>query len=123
MPFADFTNPFKNPADVPANYRNHPRLGKLFQADGSYTRPLEDPVTLWAVDVLTREYSVPLEAMELEISVDFSEGAHQSGSGRRYMARVDLVIYDDRYKDARGNLDVAFIACLLYTSPSPRDTR
>ena len=48
--------------------------------------------------------------MELEISVDFSEGAHQAGSGRRYMARVDLVIYDDRYKDSRGNLDVAFIA-------------
>lgn len=110
MAFESFANPFKNPADAPEKYRTHPRLSKLFQPDGSYTRPLEDPVTLWAADVLHREYNVPLEAMELEISVDFSEGAHQSGSGRRYMARVDLVIYDDRYKDARGNLDVAFIA-------------
>lgn len=65
-------------------------------------------MTLWAVNILHREYGVPLEAKELEISVDFSEGTHQSG--QRYMARVDLVIYDDRYKDARGNLDVAFIA-------------
>ncbi len=110
MAFESFTNPFMNPADAPEKYRAHPRLSKLFQPDGSYTRPLEDPVTLWTVDVLHREYNVPLEAMELEISVDFSGGVHQSGSGRRYMARVDLVIYDDRYKDARGNLDVAFIA-------------
>jgi len=110
MAFENFTNPFKDPAEAVAKYRAHPRLSKLFQSDGTYTRPLEDPVTLWAVDVLHREYNVPLEAMELEISVDFSEGAHQSGSGRRYMARVDLVIYDDRYKDTRGNLDVVFIA-------------
>jgi len=108
MPFENFTNPFQNPANVPAKYRTHPRLSKLFQPDGTYTRPMEDPVTLWAVDLLHRNYEVPLESMELEISVDFSEGTHQNG--RRYMARVDLVIYDDRYKDARGNLDVAFIA-------------
>jgi type I restriction enzyme M protein len=110
MAFEKFTNPFKNPANAQERYRSHPRLSKFFQPDGSYTRPLEDPVTLWAVDVLHREYNVPLDSMELEISVDFSEGAHQSGSGRRYMARVDLVIYDDRYRDTRGNLDVAFIA-------------
>jgi len=110
MAFESFANPFKNPADAPERYRSHPRLNKLFQPDGSYTRPLEDPVTLWAIDILYREYNVPLDSMELEISVDFSEGAHHSGSGRRYMARVDLVIYDDRYRDARGNLDVAFIA-------------
>lgn len=110
MPFENFTNPFKNPANVPNEYKTHARLSKLFQSDGTYIRPQEDPVTLWAVDVLHRQYNVPLDAMELEISVDFSEGSHQSGSGRRYMARVDLVIYDDRYKDARGNLDVSFIA-------------
>jgi type I restriction enzyme M protein len=96
MAFENFPNPFKNPANAPERYRSHPRLSKFFQPDGSYTRPLEDPVTLWAIDVLYREYNVPLDSMELEISVDFSEGAHQSGSGRRYMARVDLVIYDDR---------------------------
>ena len=110
MPFSDFTNPFKNPTDAPEQYRQHPRLQRLFQSDGSYTRPLEDPVTLWAIRILNREYNVPLEAMELEMGIDFSEATHQSGSGRRYMGYVDLVIYDDRYKDARGNLDVAFIA-------------
>ena len=110
MPFENFTNPFQNPANVPNEYKTHPRLSKLFQADGTYIRPIEDPVTLWAVDMLYRQYNVPLDAMELEISVDFTEGSHQSGSGRRYMARVDLVIYDDRYKDSKGNLDVAFIA-------------
>jgi type I restriction enzyme M protein len=110
MSFANFTNPYQNPTDAPPEYRAHARLQELFQPDDSYTRPLEDPVTLWAIDVLHREYNVPLEAMELELSVDFSEGAHQSGSGRRYLGRVDLVIYDDRYKDAGGSLDVAFIA-------------
>lgn len=110
MPFENFNSTFKDPANVPEQYRTHPRLQKLFQPDGSYTRPIEDPVTLWAVDILHSQYNVPLEAMELEIPVDFAEGAHQSGSGRRYMARLDLVIYDDRYKDAKGNLDVAFIA-------------
>jgi type I restriction enzyme M protein len=110
MPFENFTNPFRNPADVPAKHRNHPRLYRLFQPDGSYTLRSEGPVTMWAIDVLHREYNVPLEAMEPEIISDFSEGSHQSGSGRRYLGYVDLVIYDDRYKDAKGNLDVAFIA-------------
>ncbi len=107
MPFNDFTNPFQNPADVPALYRNHPALQKLFRPEGSYVRPAEDPVTLWAIDLLYREYGVPLDAMELELFTDFSEGTHQSG--RRYQGRADLVIYDDRYADAVGNLDVAFI--------------
>lgn len=101
MAFENFTNPFKNPADAPEQYRAHPRLSKLFQPDGSYTRPLEDPVTLWAVDVLHRGYSVPLEAMELEVPIDFS---------RSVSGRIDLVVYDDRYKNSRGDLDVAFIA-------------
>lgn len=107
MPFDNFINPFQYPASVLAKYRSHFRLQKLFKSDGSYVRPTEDPVTLWAIDILVCEYGVPLEAMELELYADFSEGAHQSG--RRYQGRADLVIYDDRYADAVGNLDVAFI--------------
>lgn len=122
MPFENFNNPFKDPLDAPDIYRTHPRLAKLFLPDGTYIRPSEDPVTLWAVDILHHEYNVPLEAMELEISVDFSEAAHQSGSGRRYMARVDLVVYDDRYRDARGNLDVAFIALEAMEPNIPLDS-
>jgi type I restriction enzyme M protein len=52
--FANFTNPFRDPANVPAQYRNHFNLSKLFKVDGSYTRPAEDPVTLWAIDILHR---------------------------------------------------------------------
>lgn len=109
MPFDNFTNPFKDPANVPAHYRSHPSLSKLFMANGNFVRPAEDPVTIWAIDILHGEYAVPLAAMHLELNADFSEGAHQSGSGRRYMGRSDLVIYDDRYIDSAGNLDVAFI--------------
>jgi type I restriction enzyme M protein len=107
MHFKDFTNPFQNPASVPDHYRQHAVLQKLFKADGTYVRPAEDPVTMWAIDILVREYGVPLEAMELELFVDFSEGAHREG--RRYQGRADVVIYDDRYADAVGDLDVAFI--------------
>ncbi|MEW5987168.1 MAG: N-6 DNA methylase [Chloroflexota bacterium] len=105
--FSNFTNPYQNPANVPEPYRRHANLSKLFRADGTYVRPAEDPVTLWAVDVLYREYGVPLEAMGLELTADFAEGTHQGG--RRYQGRADVVIYDDRYVDAVGNLDVAFI--------------
>jgi type I restriction enzyme M protein len=107
MPFSDFTNPYKNPADVPAKYRTHPALQKLFRSDGAYVRPSEDPVTIWAIGILETEYGVPLEAMEFELFADFAEGTHQGG--RRYQGRADVVIYDDRYADAVGNLDVAFI--------------
>jgi type I restriction enzyme M protein len=107
MPFANFTNPFQNPAAVPEKYRKHTELRKLFQLNGSYTRPAEDPVTIWAVTILHEEYGVPLEAMRLELSANFDEGTHQSG--RRYMGRSDLVIYDDRYIDSVGSLDVAFV--------------
>ena len=106
MPFdAKFTNPFQDPANVPPQYRQHAALQKLFKADGSYVRPAEDPVTMWAIDLLAREYGVPLDAMELELHADFSEGTYQGG--RRYQGRADVVIYDDRY--AVGDLDVAFI--------------
>ena len=83
MAFEKFTNPFKDPAAAPDRYRSHPQLGKLFLTKDSYTRQVEDPVTLWAIDLLHREYNVPLDSMELEFGVDFSEAAHQSGSGRR----------------------------------------
>ncbi|MDT7688039.1 MAG: type restriction enzyme protein [Acidobacteriota bacterium] len=107
MPFPDFTNPFKKPTDIPIRYREHASTQKLFRPDGSYLRPLEDPITLWAIDHLVSEYGVPLEAMALELTADFSEGAHSGG--RRYLGRADVVVYDDRYADAIGNLDVAFI--------------
>lgn len=105
--FTSFTNPYQDPTRIPDQYRNHPRLQALFQPDSRYTRPIEDPVTLWAVDLLHRQYGVPLEAMQLELSADFSEGTHMGG--RRYMGRVDVVIYDDRFLDEVGNLDTAFI--------------
>jgi type I restriction enzyme M protein len=105
--FEQFTNMYRDPSNVPATYRNHPSLRKLFKTDGFYVRPAEDPVTIWAIDVLHKKYNVPLEAMQLELSADFSEGTHESG--RRYMGRSDLIIYDDRYQNAVGNLDVAFI--------------
>jgi type I restriction enzyme M protein len=98
--FDHFTNPFKEPASVPENLRRHPSLRKLFKVDGSYVRPAEDPVTLWAVDILHRDYKVPLEAMELELAAQFSRG---------YAGRADVVIFDDRYRDGVGNMDVAFI--------------
>ena len=80
MPFSDFTNPYKNPADVPEKYRQHINLKKLFKADGSYIRPAEDPVTIWVIQILVEEYGVPLEAMELELNADFAEGTHQGGT-------------------------------------------
>ncbi|MBD0386413.1 MAG: hypothetical protein ICV54_07765 [Nostoc sp. C3-bin3] len=102
MPFSDFTNPYQNPAKIPQNYRQHINLQKLFKADGSYVRPAEDPVTMWALHILVEEYGVPLEAMKLELNSDFAEGTHQGG--RRYQGRADLVVYDDRYADSIGNL-------------------
>jgi hypothetical protein len=90
MPFANFTNPYRDPADAPEEYRKHPSLKKLFREDGNYVRPAEDPVTIWAVEILHKEYGVPLEAMELELSADFAEGTHRGG--RRYLGRADVVI-------------------------------
>ncbi|MGF2036659.1 MAG: hypothetical protein RMZ43_015325 [Nostoc sp. CmiVER01] len=65
MPFSDFTNPYQNPANIPQKYRQHINLLKLFKADGSYVRPAEDPVRMWALEILVEEYGVPLEADEL----------------------------------------------------------
>ncbi len=107
MHFKSFDNPFKDVTSVPALYREHPNLQKLFQSNGTYIRPAEDPVTLWMIDILHQKYEVPLEAMELELSADFAQGTHQGG--RRYQGRADVVIYDDRFVNSLGGLDVAFI--------------
>ncbi|WP_168466263.1 hypothetical protein [Aphanizomenon sp. UHCC 0183] len=37
---------------LPEKYRQHINLKKLFKADGSYVRPAEDPVTMWAIQIL-----------------------------------------------------------------------
>lgn len=95
MFFANFTNPYRSPADVPEDYRKPPNLLKLFKADGTYVRSAEDPVTLWAIALLHQEYDAPLDALELELDANSSEGAHQGG--RRYQGRADVIIYDDQY--------------------------
>ncbi|MBD2340109.1 N-6 DNA methylase [Calothrix sp. FACHB-156] len=103
MPFSNFTNPYRNPADIPDKYREHPNLRKLFLSGGSggYVRPQEDPVTIWAIEILVEEYGVPLDAMELELS--------NITASRQMFGRSDLVIYDDRYVGSGQGLDVAFI--------------
>ena len=77
MPFTNFTNPYQNPANIPEDYRKHTNLSKLFKADATYVRPVEDPVTIWAIALLHQEYGVPLDALELELNANFSEGTHQ----------------------------------------------
>lgn len=66
MSFHTFTNPFQEGASIPELYRTHHQLQGLFQADGTYRRPVKDPVMLWAIDILRREYGVPLLAIEVE---------------------------------------------------------
>ena len=106
MPFSKFTNPYQDPANVPKEYCKHPTIGKLFRADGTYFRPLEDPVTVWAIKILETEYSVPLDVMRLELSTLF---AASTGSKKRdYQGRADLVIVDDRFT-ANDDMDIAFI--------------
>jgi type I restriction enzyme M protein len=99
MPFNDFQNPFQDPAKAPEAYRKHSSLSKLFRADGSYVRRMEDPVTLWAIHTLNQEYGVPLEAMELEA---VATTAKTDKTSRQAFARADLIIYDDRYVGAVG---------------------
>ncbi|GAB4383822.1 MAG: hypothetical protein Kow00121_46370 [Elainellaceae cyanobacterium] len=108
MSFANFTNPYRNPADVPEDYRKHPNLSKLFKTDSTYVRGAEDPVTMWAIDILHREYSVPLEMMGLELHLDFAEGTYRGG--RRWQGKLDLVIFDDQLLDEFGNPDTVLIA-------------
>jgi len=102
MPFHNFTNPFKDVSSIPEMYRTHQNLQRLFQADGTYRRPVKDPITLWAIDILRRDYGVPLQAIELELPPELP----QSGL---YQGKADVVIYDDRFINSKGNLYVAFI--------------
>src|SRR6266487_662934 len=101
MPFSKFTNPFKDVASVPSIYRESPNLQKLFQANGAYKRPAKDPVTLWAIDILRQEYDVPLDVMEIGPSVAISQGG-------LYRNGTEVTIYDDRFINAQGDLNVAF---------------
>lgn len=106
MPFTAFANPYQDPTIVPDKYQNHPAIARRFRHDGTYLNPLEDPVTLWAIDILHREYGVPLDAMEVE-AVATTDRTDKTS--RQAFGRADLIIYDDRYIGAGGGLDVAFI--------------
>jgi|GEM_PF-5597252 len=59
MSFANFTNSYRNPVDVPENYWKHPAVACRFRPDGAYLNTLKDPVTLGAIATppLSREIS------------------------------------------------------------------
>jgi type I restriction enzyme M protein len=107
MPFSDFTNPYRDPAAVPEEYRKHHTIARRFGPDGTYLNTLEDPVTLWAIDILHKEYGVPLDAMDVEV---VAKTDRTDKTSRQAFGRVDVIICDDRYINADGSLDVAFIA-------------
>jgi type I restriction enzyme M protein len=102
MPFHNFTNPFQDGSSIPEMYRTHQHLQGLFQAGGTYRRPVKDPITLWAIDILRRDYHVPLQAIELGLPPELPQSWLDQG-------RADVVIYDDRFIDSAGNFYVAFI--------------
>ncbi len=102
MPFHTFTNPFRDGASIPELYRTHHQLQGLFQAGGTYRRPVKDPVTLWAIDILRRDYGVPLQAIEVELQPELPQSGLDQG-------RADVVIYDDRFINSAGKFYVAFI--------------
>ena len=102
MPFHNFTNPFQDGASIPKLYRTHHKLQGLFKADGTYRRPVKDPVTLWAIDILRRDYDVPLQAIEVELPAELPQSGLEHG-------RADVVIYDDRFINSAGKFYVAFI--------------
>ncbi|MBD1808104.1 N-6 DNA methylase [Microcoleus sp. FACHB-SPT15] len=104
MPFSNFTNPYEKPENVPERYRKHSVTSKRFLPNGSYVNAKEDPVTIWAIEILETEYGVPLEAMELEASATTDRTQQTS---RVAFGRADLIIKDDRY--IGSGLDVAFI--------------
>ena len=85
MPFHTFTNPFRDGASIPELYRTHHQLQGLFQAGGTYRRPVKDPVTLWAIDILRRDYGVPLQAIEVELQPELPQSGLEQG-------RADVVI-------------------------------
>jgi hypothetical protein len=99
MLFTSFTNPYRNPVDVPEEYRKQPAIAPKFRPDGKYLNMLEDPATLWAIDLLYKEYRVPLNAMEIE-AVATTDRTDKTS--RLAFARADLIIYSDRYIAAGG---------------------
>src|SRR2546421_13053793 len=67
-----------------------------------FFRPVQDPVTLWAIDILRRDYGVPLQAIEVELQPELPQSGLDQG-------RADVVIYDDRFINSAGKFYVAFI--------------
>jgi type I restriction enzyme M protein len=102
LPFSNFTNPFMDVASVPSIYRENPNLQRLFQTNGAYSRPDKDPVILWAIDILRKEYAVPLDVIEIGPSAAISQID-------LYRNVADAIIFDDRFINTRGDLNVAFI--------------
>lgn len=107
MPFDSFDNLFQDPASVPSLYLEHSNLQRLFQSNGSYVRSTKDPVILWAIDILNREYGVPLDVIDVDVQANAAEGENQEE--KQYQAIADVVIYDDRFINTNGKLDVALI--------------
>ncbi len=89
---------------MPEKYRKHPLTSKRFLQDGSYVNEKEDPVTIWAIEILETESGVPLEAMELEA---FATTDRTQQTSRVAFGRANLIIKNDRY--IGSGLDVAFI--------------
>jgi type I restriction enzyme M protein len=102
MSFYNFTNPFQDVNSIPEMYRANQHLQGLFQTDGSYLRPLIDPIMLWIIDTLRKDYDVPLEAIEVGSPTELP-------MSRIDQAKADLIIYDDRFINSAGNFYVAFI--------------
>src|SRR5258706_12049343 len=107
MPFDSFDNLFQDPASVPSLYLEHSNLQRLFRSNGSYVRSTKDPVILWAIDILNREYGVPLDVIDVDVQANAAEGENQEE--KQYQAIADVVIYDDRFINTNGKLDVALI--------------
>ncbi len=89
---------------MPEKYRKHSLTSKRFLQDGSYVNEKEDPVTIWAIEILETESGVPLEAMELEA---FATTDRTQQTSRVAFGRANLIIKNDRY--IGSGLDVAFI--------------
>ncbi len=102
MSFHNFTNPFLDVDSVPEMYRAHQHLQGLFQTDGSYHRPMKNPIILWVIDILRRDYGVPLQAIKIGSPAE-------TPLSRTDQGRADLIIYDDRFINSAGNFYIAFI--------------
>ncbi len=63
---------------------------------------MKDPIILWVIDILRRDYDVPLQAIEVGSPTELP-------LSRLHQGRADLIIYDDRFINSAGNFYVAFI--------------